>query len=443
MEVLSINTVYKLLLAKDDILPVFQKNYRELESITQRACLHLDDGTIMLKPGLRLDFDRFIEALYAVNDQNQQKESTATPNNDISSLLKLLINKYKISENNNLQDSYSFLIAFLENIFSNLQKNKNNYRYSEAVLNFAQALFVLAGRNAYEFVRLNLPGALPALSTLDDIFEKADANIEEGIFRYDLLYRQQNSLGHQIALKYWFENNDTSNYLNIHMVQPLMASDRQSSPYLLAAYGISNTFTAIDVFNRWMWIFESSRQSNVRIVAFATDCDSSDFLTYDNIQTTISRAFDHAYHLLSGLDVNIALEKKKKTTLKQVSSFVRTQFEKKFKTISADSSQIYSSDDESDDESESDVYMLSKPEEYSSSEDETDDVPQITTNGKSQFRGMRVFDTISPSLTNSFFCVEIDGKKKYVHKQTACWLLTDKKPILSADRLKRVQQSSR
>ncbi|CAF3458840.1 unnamed protein product, partial [Rotaria sp. Silwood2] len=107
---------------------------------------------------------------------------------------------------------------------------------------------------------------------------------------------------------------------------------------------------------------------------------SSDFLTYDNIQTTISRAFDHAYHLLSGLDVNIALEKKKKTTLKQVSSFVRTQFEKKFKTISADSSQIYSSDDESDDESESDVYMLSKPEEYSSSEDETDDVPQITTN---------------------------------------------------------------
>ncbi|CAF1476450.1 unnamed protein product, partial [Rotaria sordida] len=50
MEILSINTVYKLLLVEDDILPVFQKKYRELEKVTQRACLHLDDGTIMLKP---------------------------------------------------------------------------------------------------------------------------------------------------------------------------------------------------------------------------------------------------------------------------------------------------------------------------------------------------------------------------------------------------------
>ncbi|CAF3915074.1 unnamed protein product, partial [Rotaria sp. Silwood1] len=39
---------------------------------------------------------------------------------------------------------------------------------------------------------------------------------------------------------------------------------------------------------------------------------------------------------------------------------------------------IYSSDDEANDESESDVYLLSKSEEYSSSENETDDVPQIT-----------------------------------------------------------------
>ncbi|CAF5229055.1 unnamed protein product, partial [Rotaria magnacalcarata] len=50
MEVLSINTVHKLLLVENDILAVFQKKYKELEKITQRACLHLDDDTIMLKP---------------------------------------------------------------------------------------------------------------------------------------------------------------------------------------------------------------------------------------------------------------------------------------------------------------------------------------------------------------------------------------------------------
>lgn len=319
MEILAINTVYKLLLAKDDILSVFQKNYQELQSVTKRACLHLDDGTIMLKPGLRLDFDRFIETLQSFKDQNQEKESRHITNIYVSSLLKTLIKDYKTNENDNSQINYSFLIAFVENIFSNLQKNKNNYRYSEAVLNFAKSLFVLAGRNAYEFVRLNLPGALPVLSTLSDSFGKAGAYIEEGIFRYDSLRNHQISSGYQIAccsedataiiqkitydatsntftgfstplkngipiarhfqtdsfdqLKYWFENNDTSNYLNIHMIQPLMVTNLHSSSLLLAAYGIGNTFTAIDVLNRWMWVFENSRQSNVRIVAFATDCD--------------------------------------------------------------------------------------------------------------------------------------------------------------------------
>ncbi|CAF5067777.1 unnamed protein product, partial [Rotaria magnacalcarata] len=74
-------------------------------------------------------------------------------------------------------------------------------------------------------------------------------------------------------LKNWFENKDKTDYLNVHMVQPLIASSPYSSPFLLAAYGISNNFKAIDVLNRWIWMFEKSKQSNVRIVAFSTDCD--------------------------------------------------------------------------------------------------------------------------------------------------------------------------
>ncbi|CAF4498210.1 unnamed protein product [Rotaria sp. Silwood2] len=77
MEILSINTVYKLLLVEDDILPVFQKKYRELEKVTQRACLHLDDGTIMLKPGLRMDFDRFIRSLHDITDKQKQAEENS------------------------------------------------------------------------------------------------------------------------------------------------------------------------------------------------------------------------------------------------------------------------------------------------------------------------------------------------------------------------------
>jgi hypothetical protein len=59
--------------------------------------------------------------------------------------------------------------------------------------------------------------------------------------------------------------------------------------------------------------------------------------------------------------------------------------------------------------------------------DDEDGVTYVSANGKSQFHGMRVFDIISPSFSNSYFLIEIDGNKKYIHKQTACWLLTDGK----------------
>ncbi|CAF4531642.1 unnamed protein product, partial [Rotaria socialis] len=143
--------------------------------------------------------------------------------------------------------------------------------------------------------------------------------IEEGIFRYNILQNHQKSVGYDIAvcsedanavikkvsynsttnkfsgfpislkhgipcsrqfetdsfdeLKSCFENKDKTYYLNVHMVKPLIASNPYSSPLLLVAYGINNNFKAIDVLNRWIWMFENARQSNVRIVAFATDCD--------------------------------------------------------------------------------------------------------------------------------------------------------------------------
>ncbi|CAF3355720.1 unnamed protein product, partial [Rotaria sp. Silwood2] len=320
MEILSINAVYKLLLIENDILPVFQKKYRELEKITQRACLHLDDGAIMLKPGLRMDFDRFIKSLHAINDQKKQQKETARQSDDILSSFKNLINSYQFKESNDVGNSYSFLIAFIENIWNNLSKNKNNYRYSDIVLHFAQSLYILGGRNSYEFVRLNLPGALPALSTLNVSLEKAGACIAEADFRYDALCHHQNSLDYQISvcsedstavvkkvsynaalntfggfatpleygipisgyfktdsfdeLKGWFENKDKSNFLNVHMMQPLIESKPYISPFLLAAYGINHKFKTIDVLNRWIWIFEKSQEANVRIVAFSTDCDA-------------------------------------------------------------------------------------------------------------------------------------------------------------------------
>jgi len=172
---------------------------------------------------------------------------------------------------------------------------------------------------------------------------------------------------------------------------------------------------------------------------------SSDKLTHENIQKAIDRAFADAYSLLALVDVNIALQRKRKNTINQVSSFVRGEFEKKFKKVAYEGDESYLSDDEDDELSyarRSDSSFLSSFDGNNSSEDE-DDVPSVSASGKSQFLGMRVFDSISSTSAGSYFRIEIDGKKKYMHKQTACWLLTDVKADLSADRLKRVQQTSR
>ncbi|CAF2386183.1 unnamed protein product [Rotaria sp. Silwood2] len=165
---------------------------------------------------------------------------------------------------------------------------------------------------------------------------------------------------------------------------------------------------------------------------------SMNHLTIDNIQKAVYRAFDDAYNLLSTVDINSALRKKKKNTISQVSSFVRTQFTKKFKKVSYDDIETYSSDDEYDYKYKIDP--SANVEEEDTSDDE-DNLSSVSASGKTHFHGMRVYDNI-PSQSKSYFCVEIDGKKKFIHKQTACWLLTDEKASLSADRVKRVQQGN-
>ena len=59
------------------------------------------------------------------------------------------------------------------------------------------------------------------------------------------------------------------------------------------------------------------------------------------------------------------------------------------------------------------------------------------------FPGIRIFDSIDSSKSSSYFKVQIDGKEKFMHKQTACWLFTEEKTALSADRLRRVIQQNK
>lgn len=60
----------------------------------------------------------------------------------------------------------SFLVSLINTIIGNLIRTKNNLRYSTHVNQFALALFIYAGRNAYRLMSMNIPVLLPSITTI-------------------------------------------------------------------------------------------------------------------------------------------------------------------------------------------------------------------------------------------------------------------------------------
>ncbi len=86
-----------------------------------------------------------------------------------------------------------------------------------------------------------------------------------------------------------------------------------------------------------------------------------------------------------------------------------------------------------------DLYEDDEDEDDAGDFDEDNDdtlLPQTTNSRLQTMKGVR--DTINPDLKDSYFLVRIDGKQKYLHRNTAIWYFTEEKYKLSSDRLARV-----
>ncbi len=103
-----------------------------------------------------------------------------------------------------------------------------------------------------------------------------------------------------------------------------------------------------------------------------------------------------------------------------------------------------SQEEASDSSSESDNEASDGEAEYSASssdsnnDQEESDSECLSNVSNCTFRGMRIYDTVKPSLAQSYFKVSINGQTKFLHKQTACWSLMHDKTTLSSDRTTRV-----
>ena len=73
---------------------------------------------------------------------------------------------------------------------------------------------------------------------------------------------------------------------------------------------------------------------------------------------------------------------------------------------------------------------------------DSDDEEDVINSMKSDFTGIRIADDINPALRQSYFKVKLNERIRYLHKQSACWLLQSDVPKLSCDRSSRVQQQA-
>ena len=164
-------------------------------------------------------------------------------------------------------------------------------------------------------------------------------------------------------------------------------------------------------------------------------------LTVEAIENTILQAYSHASRLVC--DVNM-FQQHQISSLKKMSKLASLQLEK---SRIVDYSRLNEHDPDFDSDSDDSICE----EDEDTAENDTDNEGSINGDddeeylsdhlfnvSSTNFQGMRVFDSINPTLTKSYFIVNINGTKKYLHKQTAAWILSNDTSTLSSDRLKRV-----
>ena len=311
------------LLGIPDLFAFFRHDSPNLLPIKNKVGITLTNGSFIVKEGLSFQLNSFIQKLQALQQKNPFISNDLTISSALLTrhpVIGLIIRFFENSSSQSNDSSIKFKRTIIETIISNHDRAKTHYCYNDSIRDFASCLFILGGRNVYEFIRLNIPGLLPSLPVIQASIDSAENRIVEGDFRYDLMsdylslqktnfifasedctaviprivYNVQlntfigfaphledglpeiNAFSTEsfAKLENWFDTLNKSYLLNIHMIQPINLSSFSRSPFLLSAYGTDNYFTTLDILMRWMSMVNQCDKKGVRIVGFSTDCDS-------------------------------------------------------------------------------------------------------------------------------------------------------------------------
>jgi hypothetical protein len=164
-------------------------------------------------------------------------------------------------------------------------------------------------------------------------------------------------------------------------------------------------------------------------------------ITKTDIENTVLNAYEHITELFKSLNINQLSRNGQTISIKELSDTISRRLDAFWTTINDDSKIKNSyldteSDDETDSDLDNDVTCDYNSDEEVNLYDNYDTIHNVTTTTN---QGIRLFDHIKEELAQNYFQVLINGNKKHLHKQSACWLLAKEKNSLSSDRTSRVQ----
>lgn len=167
----------------------------------------------------------------------------------------------------------------------------------------------------------------------------------------------------------------------------------------------------------------------------------------------ILKAYQRAVNLIEHSKMSILLKERGLFGLEPLSKYVYNELKSNSRLYEYSAQKKDEDDDEFELEEEDGEtndaasHCTDLSDELLSSQAELDDITnireEIISSTKSNFVGINIVDKVSPEISDSYFKININDEWQYLHKETACWILTDSKSNLSSDRLSRVIQTGK
>jgi hypothetical protein len=231
------------LLGIRDLFAFFRHDSLDLLPIKNKVGITLNNGDFIVKEGLSFQANTLIRALQA---RQQQQNLSASNDLTISSALldrypvfREIIHFFENFSSQSDQSFNTFKYTVIETIISNHDRAKSCYYYNDSMRDFASCVFILGGRNVYEFIRLNIPGFLPSLTVIQRSLDSTTNRIGEGEFRYDLMSDYLSSQ----KTKFIFAAEDCT------AVVPQIIYDAHSNTFIGFALSLENGLPQINNFS--------------------------------------------------------------------------------------------------------------------------------------------------------------------------------------------------